>query len=161
MAATCTGSVTTVIERRTIRRREWQRAWRAKHPTYYRDWQRVKRSDPVVRRREIAAVRDWQRRHPVRNALNEYRARAARKGITFTLGAMVFESIVTSDCFYCGKVAAPIHGIDRVNNANGYVTGNVVTACGQCNYSKNDYSVQEFESWICRVWNRINQRRSI
>lgn len=71
-------------------------------------------------------------------------------------------SLMGKDCYYCGCHPSNISrsssgnyfysGIDRVDNTKGYVTGNVVPCCGQCNYSKSDLSVGDFLNWIKMVY---------
>ena len=43
------------------------------------------------------------------------------------------------------------NGIDRVDNALGYTTGNVVPCCKQCNHAKSDMPYADFMAWIARL----------
>lgn len=45
-----------------------------------------------------------------------------------------YTGLLRSDCVYCGLKAA--NGIDRVDNAKGYITGNCAACCGTCNKLK-------------------------
>lgn len=67
-------------------------------------------------------------------------------------------------CYYCG--AQPIqqgtsstcngayiyNGIDRINNDEGYLTMNVVSCCGTCNWAKHAMTQDEFFSWVSRIY---------
>jgi hypothetical protein len=68
-------------------------------------------------------------------------------------------SIIFSNCHYCGSAPSntkrhknsiqPIaySGIDRKDNAIGYVSGNVVPCCRVCNRAKETLSVSAFAAW--------------
>lgn len=52
------------------------------------------------------------------------------------------------------------NGIDRVDSKKGYVAGNVVTCCRNCNQAKSDKSIDEFEEWAIRLAEQIKIKRS-
>jgi len=100
-----------------------------------------------------------------------YRLSANGRGLTFQLNRELFRMLVTSTCFYCGvgpqKVYAKnrcsngnftYNGIDRVDNKVGYVEGNVVPCCYDCNHAKRGNTQDYFESWIQRL---IKFRREV
>lgn len=70
---------------------------------------------------------------------------------TFDLPRALFDDLVTDSCFYCGAAAAPVNGIDRVDNSRHYVPDNVVTACKICNRAKHTMTREEFEAWAIRI----------
>lgn len=97
------------------------------------------------------------RRGGARNWINQFKAQYVRgakvRGLAFELDEDEFRELVKADCFYCGAV--PIlrwvnsneilcNGIDRVDNTKGYVKGNVVTACGDCNKMKGSFDKEAF-----------------
>lgn len=84
-----------------------------------------------------------------RRRLNNYKHSSARKNLSFTFTAEQFREFYGADCAYCG--ASPAQGIDRKDNTLGYVEGNCVPACAQCNYAKRDFSEQEFMAWVARI----------
>jgi len=43
------------------------------------------------------------------------------------------------------------NGIDRQDNAKGYIPGNCVSCCRICNYAKHALTLEEFKSWIQRL----------
>lgn len=125
---------------------------RERNRRYQREWAKKKRRlDPSARRRDAEAAREWQRRNPIRNAWNQYRAGARNRGLAFEITDSAFAAFVLGDCYYCGAKADPINGIDRLNSGLGYVGGNIVTACKRCNYAKRDYSLGDFLAWAGRV----------
>ena len=96
-----------------------------------------------------------------------YKSTAKRRGLDFNLDKFLFLSIVTNRCEYCGvepqhEIKSPhlkgeeeifvSNGIDRIDNSKGYVDGNVVPCCTTCNYAKRTLTVEQFLSWINRVY---------
>ena len=92
-----------------------------------------------------------------------YKNDAVRRHLEFSLSIEEFKRICTKDCTYCGFPPSNIggarettglveyNGIDRVDNVVGYIPGNMVTCCFQCNKSKGTLTVEEFETWIQRL----------
>ena len=46
------------------------------------------------------------------------------------------------------------NGVDRVENTNGYLTGNCVSCCHICNRAKGEMTVNEFYDWINKIHGR-------
>lgn len=98
---------------------------------------------------------------------SEYRSKALARGLEFSISRDEFKSITSRECSYCGappscrkkKWAASgdyiYNGIDRVDNTLGYIASNVVACCVTCNRAKNTLTLQEFTSWVERVYERI------
>lgn len=91
-------------------------------------------------------------------------AGAKYRKIEFNLNFDLFVSLVIKQCFYCNSPASATfrkrkksmesilyNGLDRIDNNLGYIEGNVVSCCKQCNSAKNDMTIQEFQDWIQRV----------
>jgi hypothetical protein len=91
--------------------------------------------------------------------LHEYRNGASARGLEFSLSVEQFVSIQAQPCFYCGSEPTRVkvlsktkstrskyvyNGIDRVDNALGYVAGNCVSCCTRCNVSKGPMSQEAF-----------------
>lgn len=99
-------------------------------------------------------------------AFGHYKAMAARRGRTFAISRDEFEAITQSNCNYCGRPPSAkykiprgngeytYNGIDRVNNALGYVAGNVVPCCKTCNIAKSTMSVAVFLDWVTAVYSK-------
>lgn len=64
----------------------------------------------------------------------------------------------TKECFYCAKDLSFNTGVklDRVDNSKGYTNNNTVGCCRQCNVAKNNYTMEEFKTWIKKVFDRLN-----
>lgn len=95
-----------------------------------------------------------------------------RRGLQWSLSMDESIKLIFANCVYCGAtpglLCKPLqyqglsqkrteeatilrNGIDRVDSSKGYVEGNCVTACEQCNKAKLDYSADEFKAWVMRV----------
>jgi hypothetical protein len=73
---------------------------------------------------------------------NKYKTRATKKQLEFALSMDEFDSLCASDCEYCARssIGTNRNGVDRVDNAIGYVDGNCVACCTECNHTKRDLS---------------------
>ena len=100
-----------------------------------------------------------------------YKATAEQRDLDFALSFDEVVRLTSSPCTYCGipptqlstydesisadaRAHAAYHynGIDRVDNALGYIAGNVVPCCKICNIAKRDLSKESFLSWIARAF---------
>ena len=63
-----------------------------------------------------------------------YRSRADKKQLEFAISNDDYKSIIQQDCYLCGKASSETHlnGIDRVDNAVGYVAENCKACCKEC-----------------------------
>ena len=100
--------------------------------------------------------------------IKRYIRSAHKAGREWSLSDNDAKSLFSSRCFYCNvlplqtiKVDENMHkyngeilynGIDRVDNEVGYVTGNVVAACGVCNWLKGSMSTKDFLSKIAEIF---------
>jgi len=75
--------------------------------------------------------------------LSKYKRDATRRGIVFSISDNYFYSLGDSSCHYCGAKLDRIR-LDRINNSEGYVMGNVVPCCSRCNFFKGTLDVGEF-----------------
>jgi len=69
------------------------------------------------------------------------KARAERDGIEINLLDADIAALICQNCHYCGtpgSVEKPV-GIDRKDNDQGYIHGNVLPCCSMCNYLKGTY----------------------
>lgn len=88
---------------------------------------------------------------------------AKRRGYAWELSREEALALMESNCDYCGvrpgntcrgaEFNGEFHysGIDRKDNSRGYVSGNVVPCCIDCNKAKSTRSVDEFLSWVDRL----------
>ncbi len=82
----------------------------------------------------------------------DYRRRSTKKNFPFELEKETFKGLLKNSCHYCGSEASPFNGIDRVDNSQGYVPGNVVTCCKTCNFLKHSLSVDTFLGQVQKIY---------
>jgi len=120
--------------------------------------------DPSTRRKrevpdQVAALR---------YLFKEYRSRAKRFQIEFTLTEAEFSQLVQNPCHYCGsfpsnsqsitrkktglKENLAYSGLDRCDPQAGYTTSNVLPACWPCNRAKGKMTGQEFLEFLRRIF---------
>lgn len=120
------------------------------------------RSDSIVR--ATAACRLPKGEAALNWIFNDAQRRAKRYGVEWGLDREQFREIISQPCAYCGIESSndfgdkhgfnggiKYNGIDRVDNARGYVLGNVAACCRSCNIAKNDRTVEEFRQWAQRL----------
>ena len=99
--------------------------------------------------------------------ITRYRQAASARGFVWGLTNEGAIGLLEAPCYYCGSLPASVHkilerahvagrcyiynGIDRVDSSQGYVPGNVVTACAQCNYAKGNLNQMDFLAWVQRI----------
>jgi len=95
-----------------------------------------------------------------------YKGYSKRRNRLFELSVDDFRKLVTDNCFYCGTKPKQksyrqfsngtflFNGIDRIDNAKGYVKGNVKTCCFICNRAKGNMEYEEFLLWIKAIKTR-------
>jgi 5-methylcytosine-specific restriction endonuclease McrA len=114
--------------------------------------------------KDVAAARRVPDNHSeVTAIILGYKRHAKRRGHAWDLSREEVVRLVGRHCFYCGAppsntmvhkntvVPFPYNGIDRVDNADGYVSGNVVSCCRVCNRAKETMSFAEFNAWARRI----------
>lgn len=89
-----------------------------------------------------------------------YRTGAKTRGLEFSLSVDFFVELIQKPCNYCGRLPNQqitngkynfemlYNGLDRLDNAVGYIADNVVSCCKICNFAKRSMSYEEFMSWI-------------
>ena len=84
-----------------------------------------------------------------------YRSRAEKKELEFTITNDDYKTIVKQDCYLCGKESTNTNtnGIDRVDNAVGYIIANCKACCKECNHMKNSYALEDLLAKIERIQN--------
>ena len=102
-----------------------------------------------------------------RRLLRTYKYSAAQRNLSWNLSDDEFQSLVTSPCFYTGRLPLSVvqteyecfvyNGIDRLDSKKGYVTGNVVPCCKAVNYAKQALSYDEFLQLVGEIarWKRL------
>jgi hypothetical protein len=118
------------------------------------------------RRKQKRALKHREHKRSMQGYYNEYRRGARNRTLksgnkeryTFDLTLDQFYAIVILPCIYCGSIGSqPINdntvvcGIDRIDNNKGYIAGNVVSCCADCNIARGNKTKDQFEQWIKRV----------
>jgi hypothetical protein len=119
---------------------------------------------------ELGKGRRLSRGQAVRNlVLADYKKRAAARDLDWGITDEVFDALVQADCRYCGRAPATVcspqgywgayvrNGIDRSDNTQGYVPGNVVPCCEACNKAKLAMSALEFIAHVRRIADHMAQ----
>lgn len=95
-----------------------------------------------------------------------YNTKRRSKDLEFNLTFEQFLEITSSNCYFCDAVPSKIHfptrmngayvynGIDRLDSNRDYEYDNCVPCCWDCNRAKGELSVEEFKSWIRRVYDK-------
>jgi hypothetical protein len=76
---------------------------------------------------------------------------AGRRGLEFALDKETFFTFVSKMCSYCGIPPNPIHGLDRIDNDEGYVLGNILPCCIKCNKMKGTLTLDDFIDQCKRI----------
>lgn len=68
-----------------------------------------------------------------------------------------YKEITNNDCYLCGKTNTETHknGIDRINNNLGYIVSNIKSCCGNCNYMKNIFDIEELYKKMLLIYNNL------
>lgn len=84
----------------------------------------------------------------------------------YDISVKEFADLMKLPCYYCGQagvsrgvikrkegdVAFYYNGLDRVDNARGYMLDNVVPCCKRCNFAKGAHTEDEFREWVDLVY---------
>ena len=88
---------------------------------------------------------------------HRYKVEAVKRHLEFALSKRLFKFIQKQKCYYCGVLqynnehGYRYNGIDRVDNAKGYIGGNCVSCCSICNRAKMGLTISRFYRWIKRI----------
>lgn len=97
---------------------------------------------------------------------------AKTRGYEFALTKEQVRILTKQNCHYCGAIPNNrffhtgnngdyiYNGLDRIENTKGYTIDNVVPCCIQCNRSKTDMTIKEFESWVQRVYKHFGSNHN-
>lgn len=110
-----------------------------------------KQKKKFARYKKTAHYQEWRkewlsdRRITVENRWNSIQGGANQRDITFMIKKEFACDLFIKPCHYCGlNPDSEINGIDRVDNDDAYVEGNVVPCCKWCNWMKLDLDVYDF-----------------
>lgn len=112
----------------------------------------------------------------LRRIISAYRARAKKRGLSWTLTEEQAAILLASSCHYCGKGPErafnrhglttdtdygdlfSASGIDRLDPALSYDLPNCVSACARCNYGKHLDDLPSFVQWIAAVHQHLSAK---
>lgn len=100
---------------------------------------------------------------------SNYKSRSKIKNWDFTLTKEQFTNLVLKNCHYCGakpnsfrqdRVKSKrnmdcsflLNGLDRIDSSKGYIDGNIVTCCEDCNKAKRNLSYEQFLKLIKDIY---------
>ncbi len=84
-----------------------------------------------------------------------YLKSARYRNLEFLLKKEEYSKFFNTNCFYCNKEYRGL-GIDRVDNNKGYITGNCVSCCKDCNTMKMRLTLEQFKNQIINIYNNLN-----
>ena len=119
------------------------------------------RKDSNKFRNQCTPCRVKQSLETLNGRYNQYRCGARERGYTFEISKEDFDILTQQPCYYCGsytdycKIEDKCYsGIDRRDNSLGYIEGNMVSCCAECNFSKHKRNEEEYIEHCKRVaWN--------
>lgn len=89
-------------------------------------------------------------RFSLNGQFHEYKKRAKKGNKEFLLTEEECKPFFETNCFYCNDLIKGL-GIDRIDNEKGYIKGNIVPCCSQCNFMKYTYSQEQFFNKIKKI----------
>ncbi len=88
------------------------------------------------------------------------RSVAKYKGLAWRLSKKHYAELTGKSCFYCeGPLPEVGVGLDRVNNKKGYVRGNCLPCCAQCNTMRNVFLTVDEMVVVARALKRYRSRK--
>ncbi len=99
---------------------------------------------------------------------HDYKTDAKERGFTFELSFDTFCNLINKNCHYCNRSPSNnkkskygnilYNGVDRKDSLKGYIEGNVLPCCYQCNKAKSDTPYEDFLNWVKSVYQyRVDQ----
>lgn len=84
-----------------------------------------------------------------------YLESAKKRNKKFDINLDYFSKFWQKNCEYCGEVNDTI-GLDRIDNNIGYIPGNIISCCYNCNSMKMDLTVDEFFGQCRKIVDWLN-----
>ena len=107
----------------------------------------------------------WKNNPAFKTLLARYKSGAYSRRLKFNLSDKRFHELTADECHYCGikpfryidknGYRYTYNGIDRIDSNEGYVEGNVVSCCTECNKMKLDMRYDVFMKQIKNIYNRL------
>lgn len=122
--------------------------------TYYREYNKKYYSDPERKRKRNEKQNERRKLNPERTLYNKAKSRAKELGRTFTIALEDIQiptacPILDIPLFHgTGKVCNNSPVLDRIDNALGYVKGNVCVISHRANLLKSDLSLAQIRKLL-------------
>lgn len=87
---------------------------------------------------------------------SQYSCGARRRGLAFTITVEEFDCLTSKPCWYCDRMSDKKSGLDRLDNSCGYIDGNAIPCCMQCNLAKRASDVDDFITMCILVAEKFN-----
>ena len=84
-----------------------------------------------------------------------YKMKANKKGIPFSLSLNTFNTLINSNCYYCGEEYC--EQVGRLNDNLGFNDSNSIPSCSTCITLKNNMSNNTFLKHIEKIHSYQNQ----
>jgi len=128
-------------------RKEYRKRNPEKFRDYYKKWYEKQNLEEFSAKRKISRKK-WKKNNSISNRYSIYHYAAKSRKYSFEITKELFESIITSPCYYCGFSETKV-GVDRKDNTLGYTTENCLPCCKDCNRMKGALPFSTFLE-LCR-----------
>lgn len=142
------------LTKQEIRRRKNEHSRKKYHENliFERKRARLKNTKRRLENPEKCRLEAKRYSQTTKGILKSYRANAKKRGLSIEITLVDFGKMLNKKCFYCGDYA---RGLDRKDNTIGYISGNLLTCCGLCNWMKRDLTIDDFLNHIRKISKRI------
>lgn len=123
---------------------QYFRSWRKKNAQHIREYNKTR--EPWV----------WT----TKQRFSQMIYHAKKRNFAVTLTFEEYENLIKLPCYLCGDPVISAHGghgIDRLDNSDGYTSNNCRSCCGVCNIMKGDLSITDFITRIKKILQNYNQ----
>ena len=118
----------------------------------------------LIFRRQVLGEPDIQ--VEINTLISIYKSNARKRDVPFDLTYIQFETLVDSECYFCGDTGGntlrkrgyndySYTGIDRIDNSVGYLPSNCISCCSWCNRAKNNGTLANFVDKCKKITSRI------
>lgn len=123
---------------------------------YWKDPVKQSKRKRLARQTNPDAFRERNRAYAINNRqkLNEKAARrraAKSQSKSFVITEKELVSLYNSRCAYCDSPATTLDHVIPLSRTGNHGIGNLVPACGPCNFSKKDRTIMEWRIWKLRL----------
>lgn len=110
----------------------------------------------------------WSTFDSLSHFYSEYKNSSKDRKLEFKLTKEDVGNVINKNCHYCNKLPEERfikkgkkikkiirNGIDRIDSSKGYIKGNILPCCYQCNIAKSNLSYLEFLLLIKSIYNNL------